>query len=131
MPTGGWFGEGSLLKHPGEAHADVVAVRDRAWPICRAHLHAPVDTHIAFNRFLLKQLNERLAKFIAIVENDRMLEPDARAVRWGNCSTRCSIPAPPPSCSSRRRKSASCLACRASANQALQVLERLAGGIWR
>ena len=31
--------------------------------------------------FLLVQLNERLAQFIAMVEYDRLLEPDARVAR--------------------------------------------------
>jgi CRP/FNR family cyclic AMP-dependent transcriptional regulator len=37
-----------------------------------------LDSSIPFNRFLLTQLNERLGQFIALVEYDRMLEPDAR-----------------------------------------------------
>ena len=40
-----------------------------------------LDHSIAFNRFLLNQLNERLAYFIAMVEYDRMLDPDARVAR--------------------------------------------------
>ena len=82
VPTGGWFGEGSLIKHPEKRMYDVVAVRDsRVAYLPRTTFMRLIDTHIAFNRFLLKQLNERLAQFIAIVENDRMLEPDARVAR--------------------------------------------------
>ena len=40
-----------------------------------------LDSAIGFNRFLLEQLNERLAQFIAMVEYDRLLEPDARIAR--------------------------------------------------
>ena len=40
-----------------------------------------LDTSIEFNRFLLHQLNERLGQFIAMVEYDRLLEPDARVAR--------------------------------------------------
>ena len=40
-----------------------------------------LGTDIAFNRFLLVQLNERLAQFIAMVETQRLLEPDARVAR--------------------------------------------------
>jgi CRP/FNR family cyclic AMP-dependent transcriptional regulator len=36
---------------------------------------------VGFNRFLLVQLNERLSQFIAMVENDRLLSPDARLAR--------------------------------------------------
>ncbi len=82
LPSGGWFGEGSLLKHPQTRLYDVVAVRDShiAWLPRVAFLHL-LDNNIGFNRFLLHQLNERLGQFIAIVENDRLLEPDARVAR--------------------------------------------------
>jgi hypothetical protein len=40
-----------------------------------------LDSSIAFNRFLLVQLNERLGHFISLVEYDRLLEPDARVAR--------------------------------------------------
>lgn len=82
VPTGGWFGEGSLLKHPEMRLYDVVAVRDsRVAYMPRATFMRLLDNNIAFNRFLLKQLNERLGQFIAIVESDRLLEPDARVAR--------------------------------------------------
>jgi CRP-like cAMP-binding protein len=40
-----------------------------------------LDTSIAFNRFLLSQLNERLAQFIAMMEYQRLLDTDARIAR--------------------------------------------------
>ena len=82
LPTGGWFGEGSLLKHPQTRMYDVVAIRNsRVAYMPRATFMRLLDRSIAFNRFLLGQLNERLGQFIAIVENDRLLEPDARVAR--------------------------------------------------
>jgi CRP/FNR family transcriptional regulator, cyclic AMP receptor protein len=82
VPTGGWFGEGSLLKHPEPRMYDVVAVREsRVAYMPRAAFMRLIDHSIAFNRFLLKQLNERLGQFIGTVENDRLLEPDARVAR--------------------------------------------------
>lgn len=82
VPTGGWFGEGSLLKHPEPRLYDVVALREsRVAFMPRGVFMRLLDNSIAFNRLLLKQLNERLAQFIGIVENDRMLEPDARVAR--------------------------------------------------
>lgn len=82
VPTGGWFGEGSLLKYPEARLYDVVAVRDsRVAYLPRATFMRLIDSSIAFNRFLLHQINERLGQFIAIVENDRLLEPDARVAR--------------------------------------------------
>jgi len=78
---GGWFGEGSLLKNEARKY-DVVALRDTriAWMPRRTFDHL-MDTSIAFNRFLLTQLNERLGQFIGMVEYERLLEPDARVAR--------------------------------------------------
>ena len=82
VPAGGWFGEGSLLKHPEHRLYDVVAVREsRVVYVPRSAFNRLLDTNIAFNRFLLKQINERLSQFIAVIENDRLLEPDARVAR--------------------------------------------------
>ena len=79
--TGGWFGEGSILKDPLRKY-DVVALRDsRIAVMPRATFLWLLDSSIAFNRFLLIQLNERLGQFIGLVEYDRMLEPDARVAR--------------------------------------------------
>ena len=81
IPAGGWFAEGSVLK--GQAiKYDIVALRDsRIAFMPEATFRWLLDTSIAFNRFLLKQLNERLGHFIGMVEHDRLLEPDARVAR--------------------------------------------------
>jgi CRP-like cAMP-binding protein len=78
---GGWFGEGSLLKSEARKY-DVVALRDTsiAW-MPRRTFDWLTATSIAFNRFLLTQLNERLGQFIGLVEYERLLEPDARVAR--------------------------------------------------
>ena len=47
----------------------------------RATFDRLLDTSIAFNRFLLNQLNERLAQFIAMLEYERLLDPEARVAR--------------------------------------------------
>ena len=81
VPSGGWFGEGSLLKDEPRRY-DVVALRDsRIAYMPRATFMWLLDNSIAFNRFLLLQLNERLGQFIAMVEHDRLLGPDARVAR--------------------------------------------------
>ncbi len=81
VPSGGWFGEGSLLKD-GPRMYDVVALRDsRIAFLPRSAFHWLLENSLPFTRFLLVQLNERLGQFIATVEWDRMLEPDARVAR--------------------------------------------------
>jgi len=81
VPAGGWFGEGSLLKTE-RRHYDAVALRDSCVALMpRATFYHLLDTSIGFNRFLLHQLNERLAQFIAMLEYERLLDPDARIAR--------------------------------------------------
>jgi CRP-like cAMP-binding protein len=81
VPAGGWFGEGSLLKNEPRRY-DAVALRDtRVALMPRATFARLLDSSIPFNRFLLEQLNERLAQFIAMLEYERLLEPEARVAR--------------------------------------------------
>ncbi len=81
VTSGGWFGEGSLLKDKTRKY-DVVTLREsRVAYMPRATFEWLLDTSIEFNRFLLMQLNERLGQFIAMVEYERLLEPDARVAR--------------------------------------------------
>ena len=81
VPAGGWFGEGSLLKNEPRRY-DAVALRDSHIALMpRATFARLLDTSIAFNRFLLEQLNERLAQFIAMLEYERLLDPDSRVAR--------------------------------------------------
>jgi CRP-like cAMP-binding protein len=81
VTSGGWFGEGSLLKDKTRKY-DVVTLRDsKVAYMPRKTFEWLLDTDIGFNRFLLMQLNERLAQFIAMVEHERLLEPDARVAR--------------------------------------------------
>jgi CRP/FNR family transcriptional regulator, cyclic AMP receptor protein len=47
----------------------------------RAVFQRLLDHSIPFNRFLLTQLNERLAQFIAMLEHERLLGTDARVAR--------------------------------------------------
>jgi CRP/FNR family transcriptional regulator, cyclic AMP receptor protein len=81
IPAGGWFGEGSLLKDEPRRY-DVVALRASLIAyVPRSVFMALLDSSVAFNRFLLLQLNERLSQFIAMVEHGRLLGPDARLAR--------------------------------------------------
>lgn len=81
IPAGGWFGEGSLLKNEPRRY-DVVALRaTRAAYVPARLFHWLLDNNIAFNRFLLLQLNERLGQFIGLLETERLLGPEARVAR--------------------------------------------------
>ena len=79
--SGGWFGEGSLLKDEPRRY-DIVALRDSQIAyLPRALFMRLLDESVGFNRFILTQLNERLSQFISQVEHGRMLGPDARLAR--------------------------------------------------
>jgi CRP/FNR family cyclic AMP-dependent transcriptional regulator len=81
VPTGGWFGEGSLLKDQIRKY-DVMALRDtRVARMPRATFDALLEQSLPFTRFLLMQLNERLGQFIGLVENDRIEGVDTRVAR--------------------------------------------------
>lgn len=126
MLAGGWFGEGSLLKTEGRLY-DVVALRDSHVAFMpRATFTWLLDNSIAFNRFLLKQLNARLGLFISLVEVDRSLDADARVAR---CIASLFNPdlnpaGGPQLLISQEEIGYLCSMSRQRANQALQVLER-------
>ena len=81
VPAGGWIGEGSLLKREDRKY-DIVALRDSVVArLPAATFDWLLDTSIPFNRYLLHQLNERVAQFIGKAEYDRLLDPDARVAR--------------------------------------------------
>jgi len=81
VPAGGWFGEGSLLKDEPRRY-DIVAMRDtRVALMPRATFLRLLETSLAFNRYLLVQLNERLGQFIGMVETERFHDPEGRVAR--------------------------------------------------
>lgn len=81
VTSGGWFGEGSLLKDRTRKY-DIDALRATRMALMpRATFDWLLGSDLGFNRFLLMQLNERLSQFIAMVEYQRLLGPDARVAR--------------------------------------------------
>ena len=79
--AGGWFGEGTVLKGEPRQY-DLVALRDtRLWLMNRTTFLWLVDNSVGFNRYLVRQLNERMGQFIATIENDRMHDPVVRVAR--------------------------------------------------
>ncbi len=81
VPPGGWFGEGTALKREVYRY-NIQALRKSM--VAGLHVetfHWLLDHSIGFNRFVMNQLNERLAQFIAAREIDRMNNPDVRVAR--------------------------------------------------
>jgi CRP/FNR family cyclic AMP-dependent transcriptional regulator len=81
LREGGWFGEGTLLKNEPRQY-DLVALRDTSMAfMSNATFFWLFEHSAAFNRFLVRQFNERLGQFIALVEYDRMLDATGRVAR--------------------------------------------------
>ena len=81
LPPGGWFGEGTAVKREPYRY-NIQALRKSVvagLPIDT--FHWLLDHSIAFNRFIMHQLNERLGQFIAAREIDRLNNPDVRVAR--------------------------------------------------
>ncbi|MEY4737643.1 MAG: hypothetical protein RL302_1962 [Pseudomonadota bacterium] len=81
VPPGGWFGEGTALKRETYRY-NIQALRKSL--VAGLHVdtfHWLLDHSIAFNRFIMNQLNERLGQFIAAREIDRLTNPDIRVAR--------------------------------------------------
>jgi CRP-like cAMP-binding protein len=81
VPPGGWFGEGTALKRESYRY-NIQALRKSL--VAGLHVdtfHWLLDHSLGFNRFVMKQLNERLGQFIAAREIDRMGNPNIRVAR--------------------------------------------------
>jgi CRP-like cAMP-binding protein len=81
VTSGGWFGEGTLLKREVYRY-NIQALRTSVVAGIPAEtFHWLLERSIAFNRFVMNQLNERLGQFIAAREIDRLTHPDERVAR--------------------------------------------------
>ncbi|MCB1995234.1 MAG: Crp/Fnr family transcriptional regulator [Burkholderiaceae bacterium] len=81
VPPGGWFGEGTVLKHEHYRY-NIQALRSSLLAgITVQTFDWLLDHSIGFNRFVMNQLNERLGQFIAAREIDRLTHPDERVAR--------------------------------------------------
>ncbi|MBL8329596.1 MAG: Crp/Fnr family transcriptional regulator [Rubrivivax sp.] len=81
IPPGGWFGEGTLLKHEPYRYNIQALRRSLLAGITVATFDALLSRSIGFNRFVMLQLNERLGQFIGAREIDRLTQPDQRVAR--------------------------------------------------
>ena len=81
IPPGGWFGEGTVLKHETYRYNIQALRRSLVAGISADSFEWLLDRSIAFNRFVMNQLNERLGQFIGAREIDRLSQPDLRVSR--------------------------------------------------
>lgn len=81
LPPGGWFGEGTVLKRePYRYHVQALR-KSLVGGLPVSTFHQLLDESIVFNRFIMNQLNERLAQFIMARQIDRMTNPEQRVAR--------------------------------------------------
>lgn len=81
IAAGAWFGEGPVLRSE-TWDFDGVAMRDtRIALVPKATFTWLLDTSPSFNRYIIDQLNERLAQFTSIIEAERLELPETRVAR--------------------------------------------------
>lgn len=81
VPAGGWCGEGSVIKRE-ERRYDVIAIREsRVLLVPEAIFNTLLADSLPFAGYVVRQLNERMGQFIAMVQNDRLLGADARVAQ--------------------------------------------------
>ncbi|QHE84039.1 Crp/Fnr family transcriptional regulator [Hydrogenophaga sp. BPS33] len=81
VAPGGWFGEGTVLKHEHYRYNILALRKSRVAGLPVETFDWLLDHSIGFNRFVMHQLNERLGQFIAAREIDRLNSPDLRVAR--------------------------------------------------
>lgn len=81
LSPGAWFGEGSVLKSEKRRY-DLIALRQSRLALMdMATFFWLFENSVAFNRFLVRQFNERLSQFMGLVEHDRMATAPVRVAR--------------------------------------------------
>jgi CRP/FNR family transcriptional regulator, cyclic AMP receptor protein len=81
VAPGGWFGEGTALKREKYRYNIQALRKSLVAGLPLDSFHWLLDNSIGFNRFVMRQLNERLGQFIAAREIDRISNPDVRVAR--------------------------------------------------
>lgn len=81
VAPGGWFGEGTVLKHEQYRYNIQALRKSRVAGLPVETFDWLLDHSLGFNRFVMHQLNERLGQFIAAREIDRLNSPDLRVAR--------------------------------------------------
>ena len=81
LAAGAWFGEGPVLRS-ATWDFDGVAMRDtRMALVPRSTFRWLLEVSPGFNRFVIEQLNERLAQFLSIIEAERLEVAETRVAR--------------------------------------------------
>ena len=81
LPPSAWFGEGTLLKHE-TYRCNIGAVRSsKVAGVPAATFEHLIENNIAFNHYVMNQLNERLSQSVMAREVERLTDPDARVAR--------------------------------------------------
>lgn len=81
LAAGAWFGEGPVLRS-ATWDFDAVAMRDTHIALVPHNTFRwLLDVSPGFNRFVIDQLNERLAQFLSIIEAERLEVAETRVAR--------------------------------------------------
>jgi CRP/FNR family transcriptional regulator, cyclic AMP receptor protein len=81
LAAGAWFGEGPVLRS-ATWDFDGVAMRDtRMALVPRATFHWLLEVSPGFNRYVIGQINERLAQFLSVIEAERLEVAETRVAR--------------------------------------------------
>ncbi|MGC8807114.1 MAG: Crp/Fnr family transcriptional regulator [Thiomonas sp.] len=78
VAPGGWFGEGTLLKHEHWRYDVIVLRKGRIGLLPAETFFWLLDRSLEFNRIIVNQLNERLGQFIGQLQIDRLSSADER-----------------------------------------------------
>jgi CRP/FNR family transcriptional regulator, cyclic AMP receptor protein len=81
VPPGAWFGEGTLLKREIYRYNIEALRKSVVAGLPATTFEWLLDRSIAFNRYVMNQINERLGQFIAAREIDRLNDPDTKVAR--------------------------------------------------
>jgi CRP-like cAMP-binding protein len=81
LANGAWFGEGPVLRANAWNFDGVAMRKTHIALVPRATFKWLMDVSPEFNRFLIVQLNERLAQYVSIIEAERLEVAETRVAR--------------------------------------------------
>jgi CRP-like cAMP-binding protein len=81
LRQGEWGGEGSLLKRETRRYHLVALTPSRVCLVPAATFHVLHAESLAFNHFLVSNMNDRMAVFIGMLEASRLLAPELRVAK--------------------------------------------------